>query len=155
MMNAMLEQTLAIGTGRSAAIADWPAAGKTGTSQNFRDAWFIGYTASLSAGIWFGNDDGKPTRKMTGGSLPAIAWQHFMNFALDGLAVADLPGDYRFRDPSSFADGGTVPHAISPPDGIGGLLGDVAEAAAPMPPGEVGGAPREKRRGFWQRLFGG
>ena len=154
MMNAMLAQTLAIGTGRSAAIADWPAAGKTGTSQNFRDAWFIGYTASLTAGIWFGNDDGKPTRKMTGGNLPAIAWQHFMNFALDGLSVADLPGDYRFRDPS-IADGGPIPQAISEPDGIGGLLGEVAEAGAPVPPGEIGNAPPVKRRGFLQRLFGG
>jgi penicillin-binding protein 1A len=148
----MLQATVEIGTGRGAALSGWPAAGKTGTSQNFRDAWFIGYTASLTAGIWFGNDDGKPTKKMTGGSLPAIAWQHFMNFALDGVPVADLPGDYRFRAPSGFAE---VPQAISPPDGIGGLLGEVAEAGTPVPPGEIGNAPPVKRRGFLQRLFGG
>jgi penicillin-binding protein 1A len=149
----MLKQTLEIGTGRSAAIADWHAAGKTGTSQEFRDAWFIGYTAHLAAGIWFGNDDGKPTKKMTGGNLPAVAWQQFMNYALDGVPVADLPGDYRFRDPSGFADNQPIPRTISPPmpiGGIDGLLsspGAVADVDAPP--------PREKRRGFLQRLFGG
>jgi len=62
-------------TGRQAALAGRPAAGKTGTSQDFRDAWFVGYTANLVTGVWFGNDDGKPTRKLTGGSLPAVAWR--------------------------------------------------------------------------------
>ena len=48
----------------------WPAAGKTGTSQDFRDAWFVGYTAHLVTGVWLGNDDGTPTKHVTGGSLP-------------------------------------------------------------------------------------
>jgi penicillin-binding protein 1A len=98
MMNAMLKDTLARGTGRKAAIADWPAAGKTGTSQDFRDAWFIGYTADLIAGVWFGNDDSKPTKKASGSNLPAIAWSRFMSEALQGLAVVDLPGNYRSGD---------------------------------------------------------
>jgi penicillin-binding protein 1A len=156
MMNAMLRQTLETGTGRNAALAGWPAAGKTGTSQEFRDAWFVGYTSALVAGVWFGNDDGKPTRKTTGGSLPAIAWQRFMNRALDNVPVAALPYDDRFHDPY-YAEG---EGAESPAGGIDRLLaGDaaVADARAPVPPGSVGGAnpPPEKRRGFFRRLFGG
>ncbi len=54
-----------------------PAAGKTGTTQDYRDAWFIGYTADLVAGVWFGNDDDKPMNKVTGGSLPAQTWRRF------------------------------------------------------------------------------
>jgi penicillin-binding protein 1A len=158
MMNGMLRQTLETGTGRNAALADRPAAGKTGTSQDFRDAWFIGYTSALVAGVWFGNDDGKPTRKTTGGSLPAIAWQRFMNRALDNVPVAALPYDDRFSDPA-YADR-DLPVPPSPVGGIDRLLGGpaaVADVQAPLPPGFVGAhnPPREKRRGFFRRLFGG
>ncbi|MDN2568128.1 PBP1A family penicillin-binding protein, partial [Aquibium sp. A9E412] len=90
MMNAMMARTVAEGTGRRAAIGR-PAAGKTGTSQAARDAWFVGYTADLVAGVWFGNDDGTPT-KVTGGTLPAMAWHDFMQAAHQGAAVAALPG---------------------------------------------------------------
>ncbi|MGD9915567.1 MAG: penicillin-binding transpeptidase domain-containing protein, partial [Rhizobiaceae bacterium] len=93
MMNSMMRATLIEGTARKAAFA-WPAAGKTGTSQASRDAWFVGYTANLTTGVWFGNDDGKPTKNLTGGSLPAIAWHDFMVAAHEGVAVADLPGEY-------------------------------------------------------------
>ena len=62
LMNDMLQATVEMGTGRKAAIAGWPAAGKTGTSQDFRDAWFIGYTANLTAGVWVGNDSDAPTK---------------------------------------------------------------------------------------------
>jgi penicillin-binding protein 1A len=67
------------------------AAGKTGTSQDFRDAWFIGYTANLVTGVWLGNDDNSPTRKATGGGLPVEVWTRFMRAAHQGLAVASLP----------------------------------------------------------------
>jgi len=70
MMNSMMQQTLLIGTARKADLPGWQAAGKTGTSQDFRDAWFIGYTSHLVTGIWLGNDDGAPTRKVSGGNLP-------------------------------------------------------------------------------------
>ena len=60
-MNDMLQATVEMGTGTRAALAGWPAGGKTGTSQNFRDAWFIGYTANLTAGVWVGNDSDAPT----------------------------------------------------------------------------------------------
>jgi penicillin-binding protein 1A len=91
MMNAMMSKTLSEGTARAAAF-DHPAAGKTGTSQNSRDAWFVGYTANLTTGVWFGNDDGSPTDKVTGGSLPAKAWRAFMVEAHQGVPVAQLPG---------------------------------------------------------------
>ncbi|MBZ0230352.1 MAG: penicillin-binding protein, partial [Bauldia sp.] len=84
MMNAMLRETLERGTGKRAALAGWPAAGKTGTSQDFRDAWFVGYTAALVAGVWFGNDDNRPTKKASGSNMPATAWHRFMVTALEG-----------------------------------------------------------------------
>ncbi len=92
MMNTMLQQTLAIGTARHASLPGWPAAGKTGTSQDFRDAWFIGYTSRLVTGVWLGNDDGKPTKHVTGGSLPVEIWSRYMRGALQGVPVAGLPG---------------------------------------------------------------
>lgn len=93
MMNAMMSKTIERGTARNAAFG-WPAAGKTGTSQNSRDAWFVGYTSNLTTGVWFGNDDGSPTKNVTGGSLPAIAWKEFMIAAHDGVPVAGLPGGW-------------------------------------------------------------
>jgi penicillin-binding protein 1A len=92
MMNEMMAQTLTIGTARRAQLPGWPAAGKTGTSQDFRDAWFIGYTARLVTGVWLGNDDGTPTKHVTGGSLPVDVWSRFMRAAHQGVPVASLPG---------------------------------------------------------------
>jgi penicillin-binding protein 1A len=91
MMNGMLEQTLTIGTAKHASLPGWTAAGKTGTSQDFRDAWFIGYTAHLVTGVWLGNDDGTPTKRVTGGSLPVEIWSRFMREAHQGVPVASLP----------------------------------------------------------------
>src|SRR5258706_3738036 len=92
MMNTMMQETLLSGTARKAEIPGWMAAGKTGTSQDFRDAWFIGYTANLVTGVWLGNDDNSPTRKATGGGLPVEVWTRFMRAAHQGVAVAGLPG---------------------------------------------------------------
>jgi len=92
MMNAMMRETLVSGTAQKAQFPGWPAAGKTGTSQDFRDAWFIGYTGRLVTGVWVGNDDSSPTRKATGGSLPVDVWSQFMRAAHQGVAVASLPG---------------------------------------------------------------
>jgi penicillin-binding protein 1A len=91
MMNQMMQETLASGTATKASLA-FPAAGKTGTSQDFRDAWFVGYTGHLVTGVWLGNDDNSPTKKMTGGGLPVEVWTRFMNAAHQGLPMADLPG---------------------------------------------------------------
>jgi penicillin-binding protein 1A len=92
MMNTMMQETLLSGTARKAEIPGWMAAGKTGTSQDFRDAWFIGYTANLVTGVWLGNDDNSPTRKATGGGLPVEVWTRFMRAAHQGVPVAALPG---------------------------------------------------------------
>jgi penicillin-binding protein 1A len=91
MMNTMMRETLVSGTARKAEIPGWTAAGKTGTSQDFRDAWFIGYTAKLVTGVWLGNDDNSPTRKATGGGLPVEVWTRFMRAAHQGVPVAGLP----------------------------------------------------------------
>lgn len=95
MMNAMMQETLKTGTAKRASIRGWQAAGKTGTTQSYRDALFVGYTANLVTGIWFGNDNGKPTRKATGGKLPAKVFANFMNKAHRGVPVASLPGNYK------------------------------------------------------------
>ena len=92
MMNAMMQETLTIGTAHKAALPGWPAAGKTGTSQDFRDAWFVGYTAHLVTGVWLGNDDGAPTKKVTGGGMPVEIWSRFMREVHQGVPVASLPG---------------------------------------------------------------
>jgi penicillin-binding protein 1A len=88
--NELLRAVVEWGTGKAANPAR-PAAGKTGTSQDFRDAWFIGYTGELVTGVWMGNDDSSPMKKVTGGSLPARLWRDFMIPALDGVAARPLP----------------------------------------------------------------
>src|SRR5438132_11772305 len=92
MMNTMMQETLLTGTARKAELSGWPAAGKTGTSQDFRDAWFIGYTGHLVAGVWLGNDDSSPTKKITGGGIPVEIWNKFMKAAHQGVPVVALPG---------------------------------------------------------------
>jgi penicillin-binding protein 1A len=134
MMNAMMTETVTGGTARKAAFG-WPAAGKTGTTQNSRDAWFVGYTANLTTGVWFGNDNGEATKNITGGSLPAVAWNEFMTAAHEGVPVANLPGGWN--------GGGNVLDSVADI-----LRGDGAQPAAPadhtasidrpIPPGNVG-----------------
>jgi penicillin-binding protein 1A len=92
MMNRMMQETLLSGTARRASIPGWPAAGKTGTSQDYRDAWFVGYTGHMVAGIWLGNDDSSPTKKATGGGLPVEIWNRFMRVAHQNVPEVDLPG---------------------------------------------------------------
>ena len=100
MMNAMMEETLLTGTARKAELPGWQAAGKTGTSQDWRDAWFVGYTSYLVAGVWLGNDDGSPTKKVSGGNLPVEIWSRFMKDAHQGVPPAGLPlGDWRGEEP--------------------------------------------------------
>ena len=88
MMNAMMQETLKIGTARKADLPGWQAAGKTGTTQDFRDAWFIGYTSHLVAGVWLGNDDGTSMKRVTGGTLPVEVWSRFMRDAHQGVPPA-------------------------------------------------------------------
>ena len=88
----MLNAAMVTGTGRRAGLLLHPAAGKTGTTQEFRDAWFIGYTAHLTGGVWIGNDQGRTMNNVRGGSLPALIWRDIMATAHQGRPVMALPG---------------------------------------------------------------
>jgi penicillin-binding protein 1A len=92
MLNTMMHETLVSGTARGASLPGWQAAGKTGTTEDFRDAWFIGYTSHLVTGVWLGNDDNSPTKRAVGGGLPVDIWSRFMRVAHQGLAPAPLVG---------------------------------------------------------------
>ena len=87
----MLAQVMTSGTGRSGALPGRPSAGKTGTTNDFRDAWFIGYTPQITAGVWVGNDLNTPMERVTGSSIPLGIWSRFMAQAHEGLPVRPLP----------------------------------------------------------------
>jgi penicillin-binding protein 1A len=88
MMNSVVEN----GTGRRARLDGVAAAGKTGTTNMSRDAWFMGYTGNFDCGVWFGNDDYQPMNRMTGGALPAMTWHEIMAYAHQGIELKQLPG---------------------------------------------------------------
>jgi penicillin-binding protein 1A len=94
-MNSMLREVVQTGTGRRAQIEGQDIAGKTGTSQDYRDAWFLGYSPYLVCGVWVGNDDNSPTGQVTGGTIPASIWKDIMEPAHAGLQYAALPGEYQ------------------------------------------------------------
>jgi penicillin-binding protein 1A len=91
-MNSMLVQVPEIGTARRAALRGIRSAGKTGTTQSYRDAWYVGFTGNYTAAVWLGNDDFHPTRNMTGGSLPAMTWQRLMEYAHKNIDLKPIPG---------------------------------------------------------------
>jgi penicillin-binding protein 1A len=129
------------------------AAGKTGTSQDFRDAWFIGYTAQLVTGVWLGNDDNSPTKKATGGGLPVEVWTRFMRTAHQGVPVAALPNSRQSGFFSNIAQAAPQPE----PQAVNAPL--PASAAAGRPPVTRTSVRPEAAAGLdgWlmDRLFGG
>ncbi|HEY9212207.1 MAG TPA: PBP1A family penicillin-binding protein, partial [Ancylobacter sp.] len=92
MINPMLNSVVENGTGRRAMLSGTKVSGKTGTTNAYRDAWFVGFTGNYVGAIWFGNDNYEPTRKMTGGTLPAMTWQKVMAFAHQGIELKPTPG---------------------------------------------------------------
>jgi len=96
IMVRMMEKVVTEGTARRADFGR-PAAGKTGTSQNWRDAWFVGFTPDYVTGVWVGNDDDRPMNKVVGGDLPASLWRRFMVTAHQTLAARDF--DWLLPDP--------------------------------------------------------
>lgn len=159
MMNRMMQETLLTGTARKASLPGWQAAGKTGTSQEWRDAWFIGYTSHLVTGIWLGNDDNSPTKKASGGGLPVEIWSRFMRAAHQGVPPQPLAGgiwhDYApasgsmpvannngwpFPLPGLPAAPFTgQPRPVAPPDDL--PRDEAAQAPPPRYSGSASGAP--------------
>ncbi|RWN42751.1 MAG: penicillin-binding protein 1A [Mesorhizobium sp.] len=91
-MNTMLAAVPVMGTARRAQLPNIVVAGKTGTTQSYRDAWFVGFTGNYTAAVWMGNDDFTPTKNMTGGSLPAMVWQRLMVYAHQNIDLKPIPG---------------------------------------------------------------
>lgn len=148
-MNQMMVRVLTNGTGKKAQLKGWEAAGKTGTTQSFRDALFVGYTSNLTTGVWFGNDDGKSMKKVTGGGLPAKAWHDYMLAAHEGLSPSPLFGTTGVQP--VFDDGGAPPAATgdvmsgdpdafpAPPVGVDGSI--AVQQTRPLPEGNGGMVP--------------
>ena len=134
MMNQMMQETLLTGTARKAELPGWQAAGKTGTSQDWRDAWFLGYTSYLVAGVWLGNDDSSPTKKVSGGNLPVEIWSRFMKAAHEGVPVAGLPlGAWRGAEAQNPDASPTPPLNLTGPQlGTGGRGGRPPQPAPPL-----------------------
>jgi penicillin-binding protein 1A len=93
-MNEMLNAVVTSGTGQQATLENRPVAGKTGTSNGYRDAWFVGYTADYIAGVWVGNDKPTPMKEVTGGGLPTAIWHDIMEKAHRKQPIRPLPGIY-------------------------------------------------------------
>jgi len=128
-MVQMMRQVIIAGTGAGARINGYDLAGKTGTTSDYKDAWFIGYTGGFTAAVWLGRDDNTPMRRVTGGSAPAEIWRNFMTAALPRLKVQAIP-----------VAGALLPE---PEDAIGNILSGDEEAlpAAPDPGPADGSAP--------------
>lgn len=150
-MNRLLAAVISGGSGRSAQIGR-PAGGKTGTSQDYRNAWFVGITGSLVAGVWVGNDDGTPMIKVTGGGLPAHIWKDFMTEALAGTAATPLPATPSNEDRDlldrlvDFLGGEGPAETAAPPAGPGAAPGPAAPARPAAGPTIEYSYPTERRR---------
>jgi penicillin-binding protein 1A len=128
-LNQMLRGVMTSGTGRSAAIAGRDTAGKTGTTSDYKDAWFVGYTGGFVTAVWVGKDDNTAMRGVTGGSAPAAIWKTFMQAALPRLNAPAIP------------DGPAMPEGWRPPSPVESLLGQIGDPFGDNPPGDVPADP--------------
>jgi penicillin-binding protein 1A len=109
-VTGLMVETVSTGTGKAARLDDRPSAGKTGTTQDFHDAWFVGFTADLVCGVWIGNDDNRPMIHAVGGGLPAQVFKSFMEQAEQGLSARSL-----VSLSNSAADSAVAPSASASP----------------------------------------
>jgi penicillin-binding protein 1A len=144
-MNALMRQVILTGTGTKARFDGQDMGGKTGTSQDYRDAWFVGYTPYYVTGVWMGNDDNSPTKKVTGGSLPALVWNDVMKKAHQGLAEVPLPGE---RSPPTVAE-----IQVSSAD-VNEVVEPSPQVAQPSPQAEEPRPRKRKKRTLLGVLFG-
>ncbi|MFG1425329.1 transglycosylase domain-containing protein [Roseixanthobacter glucoisosaccharinicivorans] len=147
MMNHMMEETLISGTGRRAELPGWDAAGKTGTSQDYRDAWFVGYTARFVTAVWLGNDDSSPTKKASGANLPAEIWSRYMKVAHQGVPITELPGGAR-----SPGFGLPLPPGAVPDEAPPAVVGQIPQQG---PPPQQQDEPMTLDRWFVDTFLGG
>ena len=124
-MTRLMQEVTATGTGRAARLEDRPTAGKTGTTQDFRDAWFVGFTADLVCGVWIGNDNNAPMRKATGGTLPARIFHTFMSGAEETMPVRPLAGSNIMASAQAPDSVEQAPPADDKPDTLQKLLNGI------------------------------
>ena len=149
LMVRMMQGVIARGTGKKADIGR-PAAGKTGTSQNWRDAWFVGFTPDWIAGVWVGDDRSRPMAKVAGGELPAEMWRRFMLAAHQGVPVSDFPAPEAVPPSPMEAQAAPAAH-IDETDEPDAPPADAERQEAQAPP-EEGDQPVDSRRAFYSGL---